>query len=49
VCYRITTQAPVFTARSVRTMDQFGEQTLAVAALERLCVPSTKDEGGGGA
>jgi CSLREA domain-containing protein len=44
VCYRITTQTPAFAPLTVRTNDQFfSPSTLDVRALERLCVPSTKE------
>jgi N-acetylneuraminic acid mutarotase len=49
VCYRITSFSPGFAARTVATNDQFGADTTRVETLRRLCVPSTKDEGGGGA
>jgi hypothetical protein len=49
VCYRMTTQTPPFTGLGVITRDQFALQTLRVPTLERLCVPSSKDEGGGAA
>jgi hypothetical protein len=43
----MTTQTPPFTGLGVITRDQFALHTLSVRTLERLCVPSTKDEGGG--
>jgi CSLREA domain-containing protein len=44
VCYRITTQTPSLAPLRVITTDQFfGQQTLRVRALERLCTPSTKE------
>jgi hypothetical protein len=44
VCYRIVTTSPLFTARDVFTLDQFGPETLRVVAPRRLCVPSEKIE-----
>jgi hypothetical protein len=50
VCYRITTQTPAFAALRVIANDQFNSlQTLRVRTLERLCVPSTKEDPEGGA
>ena len=48
VCYRITSFTPSFAARNVNTNDQFGADTTRVVTLRRLCVPSSKDDGGGG-
>jgi hypothetical protein len=47
VCYRITSFTPSFAARNVNTNDQFGADTTRVVTLRRLCVPSSKDDGGG--
>lgn len=47
VCYRITSFTPSFAARTVATNDQFGADTTRVVTLRRLCVPSSKDDGGG--
>lgn len=48
VCYRIASFSPGFPARTVATNDQFGADTTRVVTLRRLCVPSSKDDGGDG-